>query len=275
MMSVIMDVPIEREAPLIAVSTSEIRDITPAYAAEHGEPPRREMVLGLRYLQAVQDAGGTPVVVPPLGARALASILKRVDGVCLSGGPDLDPSCYGESDHEQLGPTFPALDQFELALMRGADRARLPVLAICRGLQLVNVARGGTLHQHLPDTMGDAVVHRLDADNGTAIHDVRIDPASRLAAILGDSEIRVNSYHHQATARLGDGLVPVAWAQDGTVEGLEDPDGRFVVAVQWHAEALAAERSDQLGLFAAFVDAARRHSGAAREDDPSADLLAS
>jgi putative glutamine amidotransferase len=274
-MSVVMEVPIEREAPLIAVSTSEIRDITPAYAAEHGEPPRREMVLGLRYLQAVQDAGGTPVVVPPLGGTALASILKRVDGVCLSGGPDLDPACYGEEEHGALGPTFPALDQFELALMRGADRAGLPVLAICRGLQLLNVARGGSLVQHLPDTVGETVVHRLDADNGTAIHDVRIESTSRLAAILGDSEVRVNSYHHQATARLGEGLVPVAWAPDGTVEGLEDPGSRFVVAVQWHAEALAAERSDQMGLFSAFVDAARRHSGAAQGDDPSADLLAS
>lgn len=275
MMSMIMDVPIDREAPLIAVSTSEIRELTPENAAEHGEPPRREMVLGLRYLQAVQDAGGTPVVVPPLGAKALASILRRVDGVCLSGGPDLDPACYGERPHPELGPTFPALDQFELALMRGADRAGLPVLAICRGLQLVNVARGGTLHQHLPDYVGDAVVHRLDADNGTALHDVRVEPGSRLAAILGDSETRVNSYHHQATARLGEGLRPVAWSSDGTVEGLEDLGPRFVVAVQWHAEALAAERSDQLGLFSAFVDAARSHGVAAQGDDPCADLLAS
>ncbi len=272
-MSAVADVPIDRSAPLIAVSTSEIREIAPAQAIVRGEPPRREMVLGLRYLQAVQDAGGTPVVVPPLGASPLASILARVDGVCLSGGPDLDPACYGAEPHPDLGPTFPALDQFELALVRGADRAGIPVLAICRGLQILNVARGGTLHQHLPDLVGDDVEHRSGEEGVTACHDVELEPGSRLAAILGDSEVRVNSYHHQAAARLGAGLRPVAWAQDGTVEGLEDSGERFVLAVQWHAESLASERPDQLGLFSAFVAAAREHS--ARPGRRSADLLAS
>ncbi len=272
-MSFVAEVPSDRSAPLIAVSTSEIRDVTPAQAIARGEPPRREMVLGLRYLQAVQDAGGTPVVVPPLGAVALASILARVDGVCLSGGPDLDPACYGADPHAELGPTFPGLDQFELALVRGADHAGIPVLAICRGLQILNVARGGTLHQHLPELVGEAVEHRSAEKGVTACHDVTLDPESRLAGMLGDSEVRVNSYHHQATARLGAGLRPVAWAPDGTIEGLEDGDGRFVVGVQWHAESLASERSDQLGLFQAFVAAARER--AASPGPRSADLLAS
>ncbi len=137
--------------PLIGVTTSELRAYATGTLRRHGEPPLPEMALGMTYLRAIDGAGGMPVVLPPLGdAEAL---LERLDGVCLSGGPDLDPDAYGAPErHAELGPTEPGLDAFELALARAADERGLPLLGICRGAQTLNVARGGTLHQHLPVT---------------------------------------------------------------------------------------------------------------------------
>jgi putative glutamine amidotransferase len=243
--------------PLIAVSTSEIREAaaTGTGTVAEGEPPRRDMVLGLSYLRAIERSGGVPAVLPPLGPASVEAIVERVDGICLSGGPDIDPSAYRGPDHEALGPTEPALDAFELALARAADARGLPILAICRGLQLLNVARGGTLHQHLPDTVGDRIVHRQWEPVDRATHWVRVDGASRRAGILGRRRTKVNSFHHQAAAELGRGLTPVAWAPDGTVEALEGTGERFVLAVQWHAEGLV-ERPEHRAVFSAFVDAA-------------------
>lgn len=128
-----------------------------------GEPPQREMALGLKYVHAVAGAGGVPVVLAPLEGPALEALLDRLAGVCLSGGPDLHPAAYRHPPHPELGPTEPEIDAFELALVRRATERGLPVLGICRGAQVMNVARGGTLHQHLPDVVGDAVRHRQTA----------------------------------------------------------------------------------------------------------------
>lgn len=241
--------------PLIAVTTSEMRDSHSAQVLE-GEPPQAEMALGMKYLKAIEAAGGIPVVIPPITGESLGLLLAQVAGVCLSGGPDLDPRAYGADPHARLGPTWSELDRFELATARAADVHGLPILAICRGLQVLNVARGGTLHQHLPDVVGDSVKHRQERPGGEATHAVEIEPSSRLSALLGTCRAEVNSFHHQSVDRLGEGLVATALADDGTIEAIEAPDREFVLGVQWHAECLV-DRPEHAALFSAFVEAAR------------------
>ncbi len=249
--------------PLIAVSTSEVRAIEAITLTPQGEPPQHEMALGLRYLQALEAAGALPVVVPPLHTDRVEELLDRVDGVCLSGGPDLDPVTYGERRHEHTGPTELRLDAFELALAKAADARGLPILAVCRGLQVLNVARGGTLYQHLPEHVGKRVNHRQSQAGTLPTHWVTLAPSSKLEAILGRQRTKVNSFHHQAVATLGDGLIVTGRASDGTVESIEAVDRGFVVGVQWHAETLVG-RPGQAALFKAFVDAARPLDATAR-----------
>jgi putative glutamine amidotransferase len=215
------------------------------------------MALGLKYLRAIEDAGGIPLVMPPLNPAALEPLLGQVAGVCLSGGPDLDPVAYGARRHELTGPSWSQLDRFELALARAADARRLPVFAICRGLQVLNVARGGTLHQHLPEVVGEQICHRQSEPGHQLTHWVALTGPSRLRSILGADRRRVNSFHHQAVSRLGEGLTVTARASDGTVEAVEALDRDFVVGVQWHAECLV-DRPEQAALFGTFVEAARR-----------------
>ena len=234
-------------APLIGVTTSEVRRGELATLRRHGEPPQHEMALGLTYMRAVELAGGVPVVLPPL-EDGLATLLDRLDGICLSGGPDLDPAAYGARAHEQLGPTEPALDRFELELARAADAAAMPLLGICRGAQALNVARGGTLHQHVEG-------HRQTELASRPVHAVRIAPRSRASRVLKTRATQVNSFHHQAVDALGEGLVASAWAPDGTIEAIEDRHHPFLLAVQWHAETLV-EAPAQLDLFRALVHAA-------------------
>jgi putative glutamine amidotransferase len=221
------------------------------------------LALGVSYLDAVAAAGGIPVILAPLPARRLEAIIDRLDGVCLSGGPDIEPACYGAPAHPQLGPTEPEVDLFELGLVRAARRRGLPILAICRGMQVLNVARGGTLVQHVPD-LGDEVTHRQATPASQSSHPVAIAAASRLARIAGADRIDVNSFHHQAIDRLGTGLEPVSWSEDGVIEAVEAPADVFTLGVQWHAECLT-ERPEQAGLFESLVDAAESHAGFARE----------
>jgi putative glutamine amidotransferase len=248
--------------PLIAVTTSEVRAGTAVTPTRHGEPPQLEMALGLKYLHALETAGGVPVVVPPLEIDCIDDLLDRVHGVCLSGGPDLDPTSYGERRHERTGPTESQLDVFELALARAADARGLPILAVCRGMQLLNVARGGTLHQHLPDIVGERIVHRQSEPGERPTHWVTLAPATRLGEILDRRKAKVNSFHHQAIATLGEGLTVTSRASDGTVESVEAIDREFVIGVQWHAECLI-ERFGQAALFRAFIAAASQSDEAA------------
>jgi putative glutamine amidotransferase len=242
--------------PLIGVSTSEVRIAEQVQPIRYGEPPHREMALGLKYLQAIESAGGLPVVVPPLEPTAVEPLLERLSGICLSGGPDLDPETYHSRPHPQLGPTEPDLDRFELALARDADARGLPILAICRGAQALNVARGGSLHQHLPDDVGGPLHHRQSEPGDQATHRVEVAPASRLARVLGTTALDVNSFHHQGIRELGHGLHAVAWADDGVIEGIEASDRPFVLGVQWHAEGIV-QRPEQVRLFEHFVEAAQ------------------
>jgi putative glutamine amidotransferase len=250
--------------PLIGLTTSELRVAAKVEQTPEGEPPQVEMTVGLKYVRAIEAAGGVPVVIPPLARQdAIESLVDGVWGVCMSGGPDIYPAVYGEPPHAKLGPTEADLDRFELAVARAADRRSLPILGICRGAQALNVARGGTLHQHLPDAPGGGLEHRQNAPGDQPTHTIAVTDTSRLALLFGRGSLRVNSFHHQAAARLGRGLRAVAWAPDGVVEAIEAPDRDFVVGVQWHAECLA-DRDDQAALFSGFVDASRRHAAAAR-----------
>ena len=232
--------------PLIGVTTSELRRSELATTRRHGEPAHPEMALGMTYLRTLDAAGAIPVVLPPTGTDHLEHLLDRLDGVCLSGGPDLDPDSYGATDrHPELGPTEPSLDEFELRLVQAALERGLPILAICRGSQALNVACGGTLHQHVPG-------HRQALAATEPSHEVQISSRSHLQRIVKARALAVNSFHHQAVDRVGAGLKVVARAPDGTVEAIEGAG--FVVGVQWHAEALPAHRP----LFEALVTAASR-----------------
>jgi putative glutamine amidotransferase len=204
------------------------------------------MALGMTYLRTLDAAGAIPVVLPPTGTDHLGPLLERLDGLCLSGGPDLDPAAYGAPDrHTELGPTEPSLDAFELSLVRMGLQRGLPILAICRGSQALNVACGGTLHQHVPG-------HRQTESATSTTHEVEIESRSRLHRMVRTRKLAVNSFHHQAVDVLGDGLRVVGTATDGTIEAIEG-DG-FVVGVQWHAETLMAH----MPLFEALVTAASR-----------------
>lgn len=243
-----------RARPFIGVTTSEVRKAETVEPTPEGEPPRHEMALGLTYVRAVEAAGGIPVVIPPLDLDAIEPLLDRLDGICLSGGPDLDPVAYGAEPDEHLGPTWPALDRFELAIAARADARAVPLLAICRGTQALNVVRGGTLVQHLP-ALHTEVEHRQRIPGDQGSHPIRIEPESLLATTIDARETLVNSFHHQAIDRLGDGLVATAWAEDGTIEAVEDPAREFMIGVQWHAELLTA-RPEEESLFRSFVEAA-------------------
>ena len=249
--------------PLIGVSTSEVRLAEQVHPTPQGEPPRHEMALGLTYLQAIEAAGGLPMVMPPLDLDAVEPLLDRLSGICLSGGPDLDPAAYHERRHPQLGPVEPGLDRFELELARRADARGLPLLAVCRGAQALNVARGGTLHQHLPDRPGTTLDHRQSKPGNVATHGVSIAADSLLARTMKRRRARVNSFHHQAVNRLGDGLRAVAWSSDGVIEGVEAPAREFLLGVQWHVECLT-DRPEHAALFTALVTAATAFEDSAR-----------
>ncbi len=240
---------------LIGVTTSELRLADQVRRERHGEPARVEMALGMSYLRAVERAGGLPVVLPPLEPDRISPLLDRLSGVLLSGGPDLDPSGYGRAAHPQLGPTEPGLDAFEVQLAREADARGLPILGICRGAQALNIARGGTLHQHLPDATDGTIQHRQDAPGSQPTHEVTLAPRSGLAAVLGSRRVDVNSFHHQSVEDLGRGLHAVAWARDGVIEGIEAREGQLLLGVQWHAETLIDDPA-QLSLFRHLVTAA-------------------
>lgn len=243
--------------PLIGVTTSEVRLEHRAEPMAEGDPPQREMALGMVYMRAVELAGGIPVVLPPLGHDAIAPLLDRLSGLCLSGGPDLDPHGYGEGPHPQLGPTEPDLDGFELTLAQLASARSMPVLGICRGCQALNVARGGTLYQHVADVTDGSVEHRQAARGRVPTHAVKIRPGSRVAQIMGVTEAEVNSFHHQAAHRLGRRMKAVAWSPDGVIEAIESTGPSLFLGVQWHAESLV-ERPEELALFRELVEEAER-----------------
>lgn len=213
------------------------------------------------YPAALAACGALPLVIPlDLPEDILHDIFQRLDGLCLPGGADVDPAHYGEARHPDLGQVDAARDAAELALARWALAADRPTLGICRGIQLLNVAAGGSLHQHIPAQLPEAGRHDYKpAESAWAhpTHRVRVQSGSRLAQILGAVEVDTNSFHHQALNRVADSFQAVAWAEDGIVEGIEDASRRFVLGVQWHPEGMFNSNLFARRVFQAFVAAAQ------------------
>jgi putative glutamine amidotransferase len=235
-------------APLIGITTS----------VTVGAIPERAYV-NAAYVRAVQDAGGVPVLLPPqLDGEARRALRELLAGVVLTGGGDIDPACFGEARHPTVADVSGERDALEIELTQWALERTRPILAICRGIQVLNVALGGTLHQDIPSDVPHALVHAQAQPRREPTHRVKVEDGTRLARVLGTAEVEVNSFHHQALARLGRGLRAVAWAPDGVVEGVETSDaGPFVVGVQWHPEDLVGHDAAARNLFRALVDESR------------------
>jgi putative glutamine amidotransferase len=199
------------------------------------------------YVRAIERAGGRALLVPP-SEDAIEETLDALDGVVFSGGADLDPELYGQEAHPETKGVVAQRDRGELTLLQGALARDMPVLAVCRGSQVLNVALGGDLVQHLPDVVGDE--KHKHTPGQYADHDVTVEAGTRLGSLLGD-RAPVKSHHHQGFGRLGEGLREAARAEDGTVEALEDPSHRFALGVLWHPEA-----GEDMRLFEALVEEA-------------------
>jgi putative glutamine amidotransferase len=207
-------------------------------------------VVPLAYVHAVERAGGRPLVVPP-GEDAIEETLSVLDGIVFSGGSDVHPELYDADPHPETTDVREERDRAELALLSAALERDMPVLAVCRGSQVLNVARGGDLVQHLPEVVGHE--RHKHKPGEFSDHEVRLDVAARVGGLLGE-RAPVKSHHHQGFGRIGEGLQEAGWADDGTVEALEDPSKRFVVGVLWHPE-----EGEDMALFEALVEQARSY----------------
>ena len=246
--------------PVIGVTASLKVD---AGLAAH-QPLGRLVQSDLDYVEAVISAGGVPMILPPVvEPRMVEVLLDGIDGLLLSGGSDLDPGYYGEGCTPELGVTIPERDAFEMALLRSALRRGIPVLGICRGMQVLNVALGGTLYQDLPSQLGEDILnHWQETPKWHPAHEIEILYDSHLAEITGCQNARVNSYHHQAIKELGDGLAVGARSFDGVIEAVEyhDFSEQWLIGVQWHAEIMREVGMEHQNLFEAHVGAAKRHT---------------
>ncbi|MDA8198525.1 MAG: gamma-glutamyl-gamma-aminobutyrate hydrolase family protein [Thermaerobacter sp.] len=230
--------------------TQPIVGITTSHVADSVLPNDR---LSSSYILAIRDAGGLPVLLPNLGDAAALSLL---DALVISGGGDFDPASFGQAPSgAHMAGVSAERDQTELALLRAAP-PDLPILGICRGIQALAVAYGGTLIQDVPTLRPSELVHAQEMGRDARTHGVNIEPGSQLAQTLGATAIRVNSFHHQAVDRLPDGFRAVAWADDGLLEGLELPSRPFCLGVQWHPENLTGNEEHARRLFSAVVQAA-------------------
>ncbi len=235
--------------PLIGITTY----VTPA---KWGAWELEAALIPVDYVRAVERAGGRALLVPP-SEDGVEETLQALDGLLFSGGSDLDPDLYDQEPHDETSGVHEQRDRAELALLEAALQRDMRVLAICRGSQVLNVARGGDLVQHLPDVVGDE--KHKHTPGSYADHDVTVEDGTRLASLLGD-RAPVKSHHHQGIGRIGEGLRIAAHAEDGTVEAVEDPGRRFAVGVLWHPEA-----GDDARLFEELVREAE-HYRAARND---------
>jgi putative glutamine amidotransferase len=224
------------------------------HVSDHGDT-WEELYLDSDYFDAVEAAGCLPLALPPVrGGDTLRELLRCVEGVVISGGPDTPPSRYAQAAHPRTVPVHPRRDEFDFQALSLALEMGLPVLAICYGAQLLNVHFGGTLVQDIPSLRPTEEVHQRARPR--PMHGVRVKPGSKLARILGRTELETNSSHHQCVDRLGAGLCATAWSPAGIIEAVETEDARFVIGVQWHPEELA-DRAEHLALFAALGRVAR------------------
>ena len=246
--------------PIIGITATLKEDVD----AVAERPLGRFVRADLDYVDGVAGAGGVPVVLPPAGdERAASAVIQSLDGLLLSGGSDLDPGYYGEEPMPELGITLPERDTFETALVGQALRRGIPVFGICRGMQVLNVALGGTLYQDLPSQWeGDVLKHRQDTPKWQPAHEVRVTDGSYLAEVMDREVVKVNSYHHQGIKDLAEGLLATGYSSDGVIEAVEaeDVSERWLLGVQWHAEAMRGAGPQQESLFEAHVSAAERHA---------------
>jgi putative glutamine amidotransferase len=229
--------------PLIGITTY-------AEQARWGVWDSPAALIPLVYVRAVEKAGGRPLLVPP-SEEAIEETLDALDGLVFSGGSDVDPELYGAEAHPETNGVHPERDRAEIALLRAALERDMPVLAICRGSQVLNVAQGGDIVQHLPEVVGHEQHKHTPSVFGD--HDVDLVPGSRLQRLLGD-RAPVKSHHHQGYGNLGEGLQEAARADDGTVEAIEDPSRRFALGVLWHPE-----EGEDFALFQELVEEAGRY----------------
>jgi putative glutamine amidotransferase len=223
---------------------------------EEGRP--RGYRLNQAYARAIASAGGTPILLPLVEDQSvLRSLFDSVDGLLIPGGSDMQPSTYGHEPHPTLGYVDPPLDEVDLTLARWALAEEKPVLGICRGLQCLNVAAGGTLYQDIASEIPGALAHRVDPRD-TLAHPIHVDPDSRLADLFGATDLSVNTLHHQAVRDVAPGFVAVARAPDSVIEGLERPDHPFAVSVQFHPEELVPGHEASERLLRCFIEAVRR-----------------
>jgi putative glutamine amidotransferase len=246
--------------PIIGITATLKEDID----AVAERPLGRFVRADLDYIEGVVGAGGAPVVLPAAGDKRVAeAVVHSLDGLLLSGGSDLDPGYYGEGPVAELGVTIPERDSFEMSLVGLALRLGMPIFGICRGMQVMNVALGGTLYQDLPSQWeGDVLKHRQDTPKWQPTHEVRVVEGSYIAEAMGREVVKVNSYHHQGIRTLAEGLVIAGRSSDGVIEAVEavDVSERWLLGVQWHAEAMRGAGPQQESLFEAHVSAAERHA---------------
>ncbi len=247
-------------APTIGVTATLKEDAEAAATRPLGRFVRADF----DYVDGVFQAGGVPVILPPLGGnKEVERILDGLDGLLLSGGSDLHPGYYDEEPLPELDVTIAERDAFEMALLEAAFRRGMPIFGICRGMQVLNVALGGTLYQDLASQVGpDLILHRQETPKWQPTHEVEFYDRTRSAEISGRNFIKVNSYHHQAVKELSNEFVVSACSSDGLVEAMESRDlsDQWIVAVQWHAEAMRETGPEQRHFFEAHVAEAERHA---------------
>jgi putative glutamine amidotransferase len=233
--------------------------LTTTTAVSAGSDRRPQISLWANYITALENAGLTPVLITP--AHSIASVgalVGRCSGLVLSGGEDVDPARYGEAPLPNLGRVSPDRDAMEFAALAAALERNLPILGICRGCQVLNVFMGGTLYQDIETQCPGALGHRQSEPWGRRPHAARVEPGTRLDALVGSPELCINSFHHQAIKAVAPGLRVSAWAEDGLIEAIEAPDGRWLVGVQWHPErheASTSKSDPDVRIFDAFGEA--------------------
>ncbi|MCH8045374.1 MAG: gamma-glutamyl-gamma-aminobutyrate hydrolase family protein [Planctomycetes bacterium] len=219
----------------------------------YGRDKEDQYPLPVQYVESVRRAGAVPLLIPP-GETRIDVLLAQFDAIVLAGGGDIDPALYGGQQHEAVYMVDGERDRMEVELAKRLIDCGMPTLAICRGMQLVNVALGGTLHEHLPDVFGGQIKHRLPPREPVP-HPVSVQPDSRIAKIMQTTECSPQSWHHQAIREVAPGLEVVATAADGVIEAIELSGHPWLVAVQWHPELSAAEDPEQQRIFDALVNA--------------------